>query len=183
MKLARILSLALMAVASAIPVDDFTSKADMTLAETVTDLVVRDEPKKPEVLESDPRTYILPFHLRLFEGCLASEPIALFTYSNGNIVIKDQPLSHHQIVAVDHRAPGFSSPLQLGPYDFAKSTIPFTHKKCRWNDAEWWKECGECRPLQWSAGPIDCKNSSSKVVSRTKDMDCSFLLAKQVSVE
>jgi hypothetical protein len=198
--LASVFWLALMAAAGAIPVKDSTPKAntgsspdpdvtdatvsepDTTLAETITGLLARDEPKKPKVLESDPRTYILPFHLRIFEGCIGSEPVALFTYSNGNIVVKDQPLNHHQIVAIDHLAPTFSNPLQLGPYDFVKSRVPFTYKSCKWNDGEWWKECGECRPLGWSAGAIDCKNPSSKVVSRTKDMDCSFLLAKRVGV-
>jgi hypothetical protein len=198
--LASVFWFALMAAARTIPVNDFasgsntdspsgldltnatTSEANTTVAETVTDLAVRAEPKNPNVLKSDPRTYILPFHLRIFEGCLGSEPIALFTYTNGNIVVKDQPLNHHQIVAINHLVPTFSNPLQLGPYDFVKSRVPFTYKKCMWNDTERWRECGECRSQEWTAGPIDCKKSSTKAVSRTKDMDCSFLLAKQVSV-
>jgi hypothetical protein len=198
--LASVFWAALMAAASATPVHDFASRpntdspssleftnataseTDATLAETVTDLAVRAEPKKPDVLKSDPRTYILPFHLRIFEGCLGSETFALFTYTNGNIVVKDQPLNRHQIVAIDHLVPTFSNPLQLGPYDFVKSRVPFTYKKCMWKDTERWRECGECRSQEWTAGPIDCKKPSTKAVSRTKDMDCSFLLAKQVSV-
>jgi hypothetical protein len=198
--LASVVWFALMAAASAIPVNDVASRsntdsfsgldltnataseADTTVAETVTDLAVRAESKNPDVLKSDPRTYILPFHLRIFEGCLGSEPIVLFTYTNGNIVVKDQPLNHHQIVAINHLVRTFSNPLQLGPYDFVKSRVPFTYKKCMWNDEERWRECGECRSQEWTAGPIDCKKSSTKAVSRTKDMDCSFLLAKQVSV-
>jgi hypothetical protein len=188
---ASVLALALVVIASAIPVSESTLSLDtanalstersVIIPDPASALIPREDRKKADVLESDPLTYILPFHLRIFETCVLGSAIALVTYSNGNIVVKDLPLNHNQVVAIEHLAPTFSNPLQLGPYDYTKHRVPFSYKSCKWNDDEWWKECGECRPGAWTAGPIDCKDPNNKVSSRTKDMDCSFLLAKRVS--
>ncbi|KAH7384248.1 hypothetical protein DE146DRAFT_760032 [Phaeosphaeria sp. MPI-PUGE-AT-0046c] len=131
----------------------------------------------PEVIATqttlNSETTILAFHYTLTEYCESGKRLVKGYYQNGNIQ-RDMDLPPGLINAIIHLVPNFP-PLEVGPYKYDTNHLRFAYNgTCEWADDETWKTCGECRAALWSGSSLDCAVGGS----RTKEMDCSFILGK-----
>ncbi|KAF1943753.1 hypothetical protein EJ02DRAFT_510704 [Clathrospora elynae] len=127
----------------------------------------------PTLTPGKPTMLILPFHYQLTEYCEDGVKMVKSTYSNGNYVL---PVSlGPDEYSVNHLIPGFPN-FMAGAFDYNTDHVRFNYDngefQCEWYDYETWKQCGECRAAQWSGAALDCGSEGS----RTKEMDCSFIL-------
>jgi hypothetical protein len=111
----------------------------------------------------------LIFHLTVTEACDNGSKKVTAHFHSGHLSA-DMDLWPGVQAGIDHRVPRFP-PFVIGPFDYNTSRLRFAYpnglNQCEWFDDETWKQCGECRAMQWSGPPILCPGGSRVSLTST----------------